>query len=88
MSDISTDCFVSRVIGLLNAPTYAGEIDNYNTYVDHAFEVIESFSDEVRNTIISMLAERVDDVDGVDMRERLLRFIEDHKISDTTNIGL
>ena len=81
--------FVSGVMLVLNAK-YVGidDIDDYDAIVDRAFKVIETLTDEVRNTVVSMLAERVDDIDNVDIKARLLRFIQDHKISDTEDITL
>ena len=78
-NNIDLNHFVSTVVVILNAPEF---VDDYNDIVNKVFEIIEEFAAEYRNTVISMLLKRIDDIKNIDIRAVLLRFIQDHKTGD------
>ena len=77
--DIDFSHFVPMVVVILNTPEF---VDDYNDIVKKVFKIIEALAAEDRNTVISMLLKRIDDVKNIDIKAVLLRSIQDHKTSD------
>ena len=79
MSDSNYDSigyFVQTVIIIFNNPPHDEIIDNVFNFIE------TNFTDEERDIIVSMLAERVDDIKNIDSKARLLRFIQEHRKDD------
>lgn len=68
--------FVPIAIILLNTPPYVETIDNVFNYIE------KEFTGKERDIVVSMLAERVDDIGNIDSKARLLRFIQEHRKDD------
>ena len=68
--------FVQTTIVILSTPPYVEIIDNVFNFIE------TNFTDEERGVIVSMLAERVDDIENIDSKARLLEFIQDHRKDD------
>ena len=69
--------FVTTAMIIINAPIHSGVIDNVFDFIE------KEFIGKERDALISALAERVDDIEDVDSKARLLRFIQEHRKDDT-----
>lgn len=68
--------FVPIAIILLNTPPYVETIDNVFNYIE------KEFTGKERDIVVSMLAKRIDDIENIDSKARLLRFIQEHRKDD------
>lgn len=72
----SIDYFVQTAIIVINHPIYAEIIDNVFSFIE------KEFIGKERDTVISLLAKRIDDIENIDSKARLLEFIQDHRKDD------
>jgi hypothetical protein len=68
--------FVQTTIIILSTPPYFEIVDNVFNFIE------TNFTDEERDVVISMLAKRIDDIENIDSKARLLKFIQDHRKDD------
>ena len=68
--------FVQTAIIILSTPPHAEIIDNVFNFIE------KEFTGKERDIVVSMLAERVDDIGNIDSKARLLRFIQEHRKDD------
>lgn len=55
----------------------------YVEIIDNVFDFIEKeFIGKERDVVISMLAERVNDIENIDSKARVLKFIQEHRKDD------
>jgi hypothetical protein len=73
---VSIGYFVQKAIIILSTPPYFEIVDNVFNFIE------TDFTDEERDVVISMLAKRIDDIENIDSKARLLKFIQDHRKDD------
>lgn len=68
--------FVSTAMIFISTPPYTEIIDNVFNFIE------TNFIGEKFDIIISMLAERIDYIEDVNSKTRLLRFLQEHRKDD------
>lgn len=72
--------FVQTAIIILSTPPHAEIIDNVFNFIE------KEFIGKERDVVISMLAKRIDDIENIDSKARLLKFIQEHRKSEDDGI--
>lgn len=71
--------FIQTVIIIFNNPNPL-----HDEIIDNVFNFIEKeFIGKERDVMISMLAKCIDDIENIDSKARLLKFIQEHRKDDT-----